>query len=93
MGILTKPAVPVAWKGEYPKVIYAWTGRSWYQITCREGTLPLSALRNRAYDLTVITNRSNFRWRSEDLGALYQYATMWGYGWMGQIVLSRTTLY
>ena len=93
IGVLVKPALPVAWKGRYPKVIYAWTGQSWYQITLRDGTSPFSALKNKAYDLTVISNKTNFHWRDEDMGTLAQYAAMWGYTWMGQILLTRPGLF
>ena len=93
IGVLVKPALPVAWKGRYPKVIYAWTGHSWYQITLRDGTSPYSALKNSAYDLTVITNKTNLQWGEADMGPLAQYAAMWGYSWMGQILLTRPGLF
>ncbi|GHS87409.1 hypothetical protein AGMMS49957_07220 [Synergistales bacterium] len=32
VGILHNPPMPVAWKGNNPKAIYAWTGQTWYQI-------------------------------------------------------------
>ena len=35
IGVLSDPAVPVAWKGKSPKVIYVWTGNSWHQIDVR----------------------------------------------------------
>ena len=89
IGVLNRPSIPVAWKGERPKVIYAWTGNSWYQIASKgEGGDPVLALRAQIYDLTVRTNRSNtVPLGSGDIALLARYAGMWGYRWMGQIVL------
>ena len=90
IGVLSKPAAPVAWRGDHPKVLYVWTGRRWHQITMKENWLnPLSALRSQLYDLTVRVNQSGTAWRSEDTAALIPYAAKWGYGWMGQINLLR----
>ena len=88
VGVLKKPAVPVAWKGAHPKVIYAWTGLSWHQITTRTGN-PLSELRGQAYELTVLSNRENSAWNNSDTSALIGWVAGWGYGWMGQISLAR----
>ena len=90
MGVLHKPNMPVAWKGRYPQVIYAWTGRMWYRISCREWADPIRTLRGKAHELTVMVAQSNApRWNDADMGALAQYAALWGYRWMGQIVLPR----
>ncbi|MCR4819332.1 MAG: hypothetical protein K5841_10285 [Fretibacterium sp.] len=90
IGVLSKPAAPVAWRGDHPRAIYVWTGRRWYQITLREDeTQPLSVLRSRLYELTVQVNQSGTDWRPEDTAVLIQYAAKWGYGWMGRIALLR----
>ena len=90
IGVLTKPAAPVAWRGDHPRVIYVWTGRRWHQITLKEEQIqPLSVLRAQLYDLTVRVNQSGTAWRSEDTAVLSRYAAKWGYGWMGQIALLR----
>ena len=89
IGVLGKPAVPVAWKGRRPDVIYAWTGRSWYQIALRESEHPVDALRGRLYELACMSNRNNLIWTDQDMNVLAQHAAVWGYRWMGQIVLAR----
>jgi hypothetical protein len=87
IGILTKPAIPVAWKGHSPKVIYAWTGREWYQITAREGERPAGALKNQLYTLTRLAQRGGLTWYDADIPLFSQQAAVWGYYWMGEILL------
>ena len=89
IGVLGKPAVPVAWKGRYPDVIYAWTGRSWYQISPRDWEHPVDALRGKLYELACMSNRNNLVWTDQDMNVLAQHAAVWDYRWMGQIVLAR----
>lgn len=89
IGVLGKPAVPVAWRGRRPEVIYAWTGRSWYQISLREWEHPVDALRGKLYELTCMSNKNNTVWTDQDMNVLAQHAAVWGYQWMGQIVLAR----
>ena len=89
IGILRKPAIPVAWLGNRPQVIYAWTGLAWRQLNVREGDSPLAVLRNNAYDLARAANREGPGWNNSDTALLIRYAAMWGYGWMGQIPLER----
>ena len=91
IGVLYRPAIPVAWKGDFPEVVYAWTGQNWYQLT---SSVPHSTARNilrsKIYDLTVYTNKVNrLRWDADDTHVLAQYAAMWGYEWVGQIILGR----
>ena len=90
MGVLSKPAAPVAWSGDRPEAIYVWTGRRWYQITAREGgARPLDGLRSKLYELTVQVNESGGSWREEDTAALARYVAGWGYAWLGRITLVR----
>ena len=89
IGVLGKPAVPVAWKGRHPSVIYAWTGRNWYQLSLREWEHPVDSLRGRLYELTYMSNKNNLIWTDQDMTVLAQHAAVWGYRWMGQIVLAR----
>ena len=89
MGVLGKPAAPMAWKGERPRVIYVWTGRRWHQITPKEGGRPFTELRGHLYNLTVLVNQSKMVWSDEDTAALARCAETWGYAWMGQIYLMR----
>lgn len=89
MGILHKPGVPVAWRGNSPKVIYAWNGRSWYQMTAREGERPVEVLKNNLYALTRMVNHNDFIWYEADMPVLAQQAASWGYYWMGEVVPER----
>lgn len=89
MGVLHNPAVPVAWKGNTPKVIYVWTGRSWYQVSVSAYRRPVDELKNRLYELTRMVQRNQFVWYEADMPVLAQQATEWGYYWMGEVVPSR----
>lgn len=89
IGVLHNPAIPVAWKGSYPKVIYAWTGKSWHQINMKEYERPVDALKNSLYDLVRMVKRSGFVWYEPDTPVLAQLAAQWGYYWMGEFVPSR----
>lgn len=90
IGVLSKPAIPVAWKGDYPDVVYAWNGQNWKQLNAKGRKRPLNIIRRGIYDLTVETNKLNLlQWSNNDSYVLSQYAAMWGYQWLGQIVLGR----
>ncbi|MBQ7559688.1 MAG: hypothetical protein IJT20_05530 [Synergistaceae bacterium] len=91
IGVLDKPKTPVAWKGDYPEVIYAWTGLQWRQMTSRGRHISaLSTIRRENYALTVHTNKLNaLSWGDDDTYVLSQYAVMWGYKWLGQILTGR----
>ena len=89
VGVLHNPNAPVAWKGNSPRVIYVWTGRSWYQITPRDSELPLGALRRELYNITRMTKRNSLVWYEEDMPVLAQQATAWGYYWMGEVTPAR----
>ena len=88
IGITGKPAIPVAWKGDYPEVIYAWTGSRWRQLDAHGRHITaLSTLRRELYDLTIEINKTNApSWTSEDSRVLAQYASQWGYQWAGLII-------
>ena len=88
IGVLDKPLTPVAWKGDYPEVIYAWTGLQWRQMSARGRYISaLSTIRREKYALTVHTNKLNvLSWGDDDTYVLSQYAVMWGYKWLGMIL-------
>ena len=88
IGITGKPAIPVAWKGDYPEVIYAWTGSRWRQLDAHGRHITaISTLRRELYDLTIEINKTNApSWTSEDSRVLAQYASQWGYQWAGLII-------
>ncbi len=91
IGVIYRANIPVAWKGDFPEVIYAWTGQNWRQLTPKTPYLTArSILRREIYDLSVFTNKLNrLRWTEDDSHVLAQYAAMWGYEWIGQIILGR----
>ena len=89
IGVLHNPAAPVAWMGNFPKVIYVWTGQSWYQLSARESEQPLSALKRELYAITKMVKRNKLVWYEEDMPVLSQQAAAWGYYWMGEVMLSR----
>ncbi|MCR5346529.1 MAG: hypothetical protein K6E38_02030 [Fretibacterium sp.] len=89
IGVLHKPSTPVAWKGNSPRMIYVWTGQSWYQVSPRESETPLSALRRELYNITRMVKRNQFVWYEEDMPVLSQQATAWGYYWMGEVLPGR----
>ena len=91
IGVIYRANIPVAWKGDFPEVIYAWTGQNWRQLSAKTPhATARSILRREIYDLTVYTNKLNrLRWTEDDSHVLAQYAAMWGYEWAGQIILGR----
>ena len=91
IGVLARPKIPVAWKGEYPEVIYAWTGGKWKQIFSRNKfSSAISTLRRELYNLTVESRKSDlFYWSDDDTYILAQYSNAWGYEWLGVIDLGE----
>ena len=91
IGVIQRPAIPIAWKGDYPEVIYAWTGTQWRQINAKgKHTAMMSTLRRELYDLTVYTNKINrLNWTNDDSNVLAQLAETWGYEWQGAIIPGR----
>ena len=91
IGVLDKPKTPVAWKGDYPEIIYAWTGTQWRQIHAKGKHISaLSTIRRENYNLVVHTNKLNaLNWNDDDSYVLSQYAHMWGYQWLGQLLIDR----
>ena len=88
MGILDNPRVPIAWKGDRPKAIYAWTGRSWYQMTSSSINIPerpSEMLKDHLYALTRMVHGNNMRWSDSDTPLLAHQAAVWGYLWMGRL--------
>ena len=91
IGILDRPRTPVAWKGDFPEVIYVWTGQQWRQLSANGHSLPaLNLLRREIYGLTVHIGKLNMlSWSDNDSNVLAQYSRMWGYKWLGTIVTRR----
>ncbi|MBQ3447386.1 MAG: hypothetical protein IJG37_07070 [Synergistaceae bacterium] len=91
IGVLNRPMIPVAWKGDYPDAVYAWTGLQWRQLDAKSKHIPaLSTLRRQAYDLNRYVRKVNMhRWTDDDTHVLSQYSVMWGYEWMGLLILGK----
>ena len=91
IGVLDRPRIPVAWKGDYPEVIYAWTGQQWRQLSANlQGISALSILRRESYGLMMHVRKVNTsRWNDSDSSVLAQYARVWGYQWLGLITTGR----
>ena len=86
IGILAQPSIPVAWKGMWPKMVYAWTGSQWYQLVAREGERPGDVLRNNLYLLTRLVHQNgNAQWQAPSVEFLINQTAVWGYIWMGQV--------
>ncbi len=88
MGVLNNPAVPVAWNGASPRVVYVWTGQSWHQVNTGEVRSPVKALRRRYSELRRLVRQSQFKWYSQDMPILAQQAKAWGYYWLGEIQIT-----
>ncbi len=86
MGILYHPKLPIAWKGEVPKAMFVWTGKSWWQIHCKDGETPQCALQRNMYALTKLSKENQTSWTSQDAGFLANQASLWGYYWMGYVL-------
>ncbi|MCL2010927.1 MAG: hypothetical protein FWG71_10360 [Synergistaceae bacterium] len=86
IGVLHRVNIPVAWRGNSPKVIYAWNGHSWHQMLAREGQRPARVLRNNLYTLTRQVKQHGFIWYEADMPVLSQQAAQWGYYWMGEVM-------
>ena len=89
MGVLDSPAVPVAWNGKSPKVIYVWVGAAWHQINLRNYQSPVSALRRENLKIRRLLRQSDFQFYEQDMPILAQQAKAWGYYWLGEIRITE----
>ncbi|GHS97422.1 hypothetical protein AGMMS50276_17450 [Synergistales bacterium] len=87
IGVLHNPPVPVAWKGSSPAVIYAWTGKTWYQMNAHNNERPSDILKNHQYELTRMVKGNEYVWYEADTPVFAQQATAWGYYWMGEVMV------
>ncbi|MBR1485928.1 MAG: hypothetical protein IJ597_01560 [Synergistaceae bacterium] len=91
IGVLENPKTPIAWKGEYPEVIYVWNGMEWRQIIPQKRNLSvMNTIRREIYNLTVNANKLNYlKWTDDDTNILLQYAAAWNYQWLGTIFINK----
>jgi hypothetical protein len=89
IGILHKYNIPVAWKGDGPTVIYAWTGKNWKQIHTRSEGIAKTINKN-LYGLVRIREKGRLhRFYAEDIPILTEKTIGWGYLWMGEIFVKN----
>ena len=89
IGVLSNPGIPVAWNGNHPKVIYAWTGNGWYQVNVKESQSAVQALRHDYTRLKRFLRDSGFTWYEQDMPILAQQTKAWGYYWLGEISITK----
>ncbi|MBR0256624.1 MAG: hypothetical protein IJQ58_02700 [Synergistaceae bacterium] len=89
IGVLDNPAVPVAWAGSTPRVIYVWTGSQWHQVDTGESRSAVRSLRRKYMELKRLVRDSGFQWYAQDMPILAQQAKAWGYYWIGEIRISK----
>ena len=87
MGVLDNPAVPVAWKGSRPKVLYVWVGNAWYQLNMKGNQRPVNALIRENLKIRRLLRQTDFHFYEQDTPILAQQAKAWGYYWLGSIHL------
>ena len=89
IGVIDRPMTAVAWKGDFPQVIYVWTGLEWRQIDAKNSYTPaLNTLKWGMYKVSRFIRKVGvLNWTDDDTNVLSQYSAMWGYQWMGLILL------
>ncbi len=87
MGVLMKPPVVLAWKGEAPSVVHAWTGGDWLSLSPRPGEDLDHLLARHLYTLSQLLHRNAVVWGGTDTTLLMASCTSWGYLWSGVLAL------
>ncbi|MCL1941530.1 MAG: hypothetical protein FWG09_06260, partial [Synergistaceae bacterium] len=85
IGIWHKHDILLAWKGDRPEVVYAWTGKHWSQIIAHNERLP-KVLDSNLYWL-LKEKEKNYQWYAEDIPILMEKTISWGYLWLGQVLI------
>ena len=89
IGMLYKYNIPIAWKGDSPTVIYAWTGKNWKQIDTR-GESVSKTININLYGLLRVREKGRiYRWYAEDIPLLTEKTIGWGYLWIGEIFVKN----
>ena len=89
IGVLNNPVMPVAWSGNHPKVVYAWTGKGWHQVNVSESSTVKRAILHDYAVLKRLLRESGFKWYAQDMPILAQQARAWGYYWLGEITITQ----
>lgn len=86
MGMLERPRVPLAWKGDSPSCVFAWTGKQWYKMLARDGGESAGEILKRHGEaLQRFVRRNGFLWNDADTPTLANQAAVWGFLWMGRV--------
>lgn len=86
MGILERPRMPLAWKGDRPSCVFAWTGSKWYKMLGRDGGESVGEiLKRNAQTLEHFAGQNFLVWNDADTPTLANQATIWGFLWMGRM--------
>ena len=90
IGILNKHNIPVAWRGDKPAVVYAWTGKNWMQIETRDEDNISDTINLNLYRLLREREKgASYRWYAEDVPVLMEKTVSWGYIWMGEVIVRK----
>jgi hypothetical protein len=90
MGILKKPRVPIAWKGNRPSEVYFWTGRQWALVRRERFRERFDSVLYRARgDLMTVVTREGLQWNESDTPSLAAAASIMRYMWIGDVDLDE----
>lgn len=102
IGILEKPRVPIAWRGDRPSFIFVWTGKEWARINGRKVLIrgnilgrsttekASSSLRRTREEIEQFLTENGFVWYEADTPALASQAAHWRYAWADTVRLGAT---
>ena len=85
IGILRKYNIPMAWKGDNPTVMYAWTGKGWKQLHTRGESVSETIAKSLYGLLRTREKGRQYRWYAEDIPLITEKTISWGYLWLGEI--------
>ena len=89
MGLMDEPRIPVAWKGNRPSVVYAWTGDGWFTLRSEETESPQDVLGRSRPLLLARTQKTGWVLGRESEQYLPVQVRSWCFRWMGTILTPR----
>ena len=89
MGLMDEPRIPVAWKGNRPSVVYAWTGDGWFTLRPEETESPQDVLGRSRPLLLARTQMTGWVLGRESEQYLPVQVRSWRFQWMGTILTPR----
>lgn len=87
LAVLDQPRVPLAWKGDRPRAVYAWCGGVWYEMKAapRHRETSAQVIKRHRGALVDLVGRRGLGWSDYDTLVLAQVARDWKYRWMGVV--------